>query len=470
MCSFEALHLLMIHIWINWIWHSSSFSLLRICSDDNWKMAFNTPLGHFDYLVIPFDLTNALAVFQALVNDVLLDMLNRFLFVYIDDILIFSKRHWRNTHSTSGLFSGASRKTSCSSRSGNVSSTSPQSPHWVLWCSRDSSLPTQPRCVRWRSGPLPPHANSSSTSWDLQIFTDASFASTLSLLPLLNSQTTGAATMAVRRPGGGHKGSTEAGGGHEGSAEAGGGHEGSTEAEGGHKSSTKVLSVPEGSTEAFSVGPQEVPIGEGGVMLGERDGGSMRPGERVVADGGGVRSPPPWHASPCSPRSRQTTTESTNKGPPAPGQGEEAGAAFHGALRGGENGKCSGIASLTASPRQGSPYVLRLSGEAGPGVEAGAAEYFTLSPQDDRQRPSLYSTAHPWCPWIRLWFPVPARLGGLWPGGQVLDFLSPHPGPGETRKDARRHPLGGVVLSALKAWLLPIRHSDIHLNIVKWQN
>ncbi|KAF7641111.1 hypothetical protein LDENG_00293830, partial [Lucifuga dentata] len=40
---------------------------------------------------MPFGLTNAPAVFQALVNDVLRDMLNRFVFVYLDDILIFSR-------------------------------------------------------------------------------------------------------------------------------------------------------------------------------------------------------------------------------------------------------------------------------------------------------------------------------------------------------------------------------------------
>uniref|UniRef100_A0A8P4GJA5 Gypsy retrotransposon integrase-like protein 1 n=1 Tax=Dicentrarchus labrax TaxID=13489 RepID=A0A8P4GJA5_DICLA len=69
----------------------NAYHLVRIREGDEWKTAFNTPLGHFEYLVMPFGLTNAPAVFQALVNDVLRDMLNRFLFVYLDDILIFSQ-------------------------------------------------------------------------------------------------------------------------------------------------------------------------------------------------------------------------------------------------------------------------------------------------------------------------------------------------------------------------------------------
>lgn len=69
----------------------NAYHLVRIRDGDEWKTAFNTPLGHFEYLVMPFGLTNAPAVFQNLVNDVLCDMIGRFVFVYIDDILIFSK-------------------------------------------------------------------------------------------------------------------------------------------------------------------------------------------------------------------------------------------------------------------------------------------------------------------------------------------------------------------------------------------
>ncbi len=65
----------------------NAYYLVRIRQGDEWKTAFNTPTGHYEYLVMPFGLTNA--VFQALINDVLRDMLNQFVFVYLDDILIF---------------------------------------------------------------------------------------------------------------------------------------------------------------------------------------------------------------------------------------------------------------------------------------------------------------------------------------------------------------------------------------------
>ena len=67
----------------------NAYHLVR--EGDEWKTAFNTPFGHFQYLVMSFGLTYAPAVFQSLVNDVLRDMLNCSVFVYIDDILIFSK-------------------------------------------------------------------------------------------------------------------------------------------------------------------------------------------------------------------------------------------------------------------------------------------------------------------------------------------------------------------------------------------
>lgn len=63
--------------------------LVRIWEGDEWKMFFNTPMGHYEYQVMPFGLASAPAIFQALINDVLREMLNKCVFVHLDDILIF---------------------------------------------------------------------------------------------------------------------------------------------------------------------------------------------------------------------------------------------------------------------------------------------------------------------------------------------------------------------------------------------
>ena len=64
--------------------------LVRIKEGDEWKTGFNMPSGHYEYCVMPFGLTNAPAVFQAMINDVLRDFLDQFVYVYLDDILIYS--------------------------------------------------------------------------------------------------------------------------------------------------------------------------------------------------------------------------------------------------------------------------------------------------------------------------------------------------------------------------------------------
>ncbi|XP_046713615.1 LOW QUALITY PROTEIN: uncharacterized protein LOC124391225 [Silurus meridionalis] len=66
----------------------NAYHLVHIREGDEWKTpaGLNTPAGHNEYSVMPFGLTNAPAVFQALVNDILRDMLNRFVFVYPDPV------------------------------------------------------------------------------------------------------------------------------------------------------------------------------------------------------------------------------------------------------------------------------------------------------------------------------------------------------------------------------------------------
>ena len=55
----------------------NAYHLVHIREGDEWKTAFNTPAGHWEYLVMQFGINNAPAVFQSLVNDVLRDMIKK---------------------------------------------------------------------------------------------------------------------------------------------------------------------------------------------------------------------------------------------------------------------------------------------------------------------------------------------------------------------------------------------------------
>jgi hypothetical protein len=69
-----------------------TYNFVQVEEVDEWKTTFRSRYDHFEYLVMPFRLTNAPIVFEHMMNDIFWEYLDHFIVIYLNDILIYILR------------------------------------------------------------------------------------------------------------------------------------------------------------------------------------------------------------------------------------------------------------------------------------------------------------------------------------------------------------------------------------------
>ena len=78
-------------LWFTSLDMCSGFHQIGMAKHEEYKIAFQTHNGHYEYCVMPYGVTGGPATFQGIMNDLLAPFLRVFVVVFIDDVLIYSK-------------------------------------------------------------------------------------------------------------------------------------------------------------------------------------------------------------------------------------------------------------------------------------------------------------------------------------------------------------------------------------------
>ena len=161
--------------WFTKIDLRDAFYSIRMAEGEEWKTAFRTRYGHYEFLVMPMGLTNAPASCQQLVNDTLRDLLDITVVAYLDDILIYTtgplQQHTKDVQAVFERLSKTSFKTApekCEFHQKNVKFLG-----FIIGTDGIKIDPEKTKSIQeW---PVPKTLTQVQSSWDLLTTTGSSF-------------------------------------------------------------------------------------------------------------------------------------------------------------------------------------------------------------------------------------------------------------------------------------------------------